>query len=197
MSFHDADHRFWRRHLLQQERLFWDGRPGWHLSLDRKALALATPGIIACTAVLLDASLSRVIWGNRLLAADDGTGAQLMWFAGIALAWCIFYVLSRSSEHIPMLTRYALTDRRVLISSRLPWVGLYTKHLTPMTAITEPASDPGTIYFDERLEKYGRNTLSFSMVTNLVAHEKKVGFFNIADARRVYDLMRKVMEGSA
>ncbi len=197
MSFHDADQRFWRGHLLPGERLFWDGRPQRTIRLDRVALSMCTPAALFMGLYLAVPNILSLAHGQSLLQPHEmQTDPVIFWGMLAAIGWCVYYVLSRSDIHLPQLTRYALTDRRVLIRTALPWPKLYAKHLTPMTPVKWDGDTPGTITFDDRLERYG-NSVGPMFLSRAIAGTKAVGFINIDEAPRVHALMQRVMEGKA
>ncbi|SMX45805.1 hypothetical protein [Actibacterium lipolyticum] len=194
MDLRGPDIRFWRKHLIRDERLLWDGRPEFEFKLDWTAVTMCLPAILFTVVFLADAQLFEGGFGASLSQDDPGTYRLLKIGSIGATLWCAVYI-ARTSMLIPQLTRYALTNKRALTRTLLPWPKVTVKRLTPMTEVEWNGTAPGSIFFDTENVRYGHKPTYPGLVGKFVIKERKNGFRNIADADIVYPQLLRAMEG--
>lgn len=101
-----------------------------------------------------------------------------LWNAGVYAIW-----RSYARGH----TTYTLTSKRGIIARDLPVVGRTMKSyvITSDNKIDLKDSDPGTVWFAEHITRSQNRTAT-----------TPIGFVRIADARKVYGLMREIQNAT-
>jgi hypothetical protein len=174
----------WTPHFRPDERLLWEGapQPGFHQP--GKSLFLMAFGL-----PFLLAGIGVVAFGlQRLHAAPTASDAGLAVFAaafGLPFAAIgAFLVLGPVHEALlaPRRLRYALTSRAAYIFRHTLSRKLEVYPITPTTSLElEKGKGADTVWFHTRLEQGPDGPAT--------AH---VGFRNIADGDRVFQLIRGI-----
>ena len=195
-----AEESGWANILDEDEQVLWQGRPAKPFVIRPSDLALSLFG-----AVFLAFS---VFWMAMTLSMTGGDGGLWTLFPLFGLPFVavgLYMVAGRFfyDAWVRRRTVYTLTDRRAMIAKS----GLFGRSLKswPIGAETRlelvEEGGAGTIWFAEQVTHHRRRRRSgggnFTVRAGHGTSIRKIGFELIADAGRVYRLMRDVAQGQA
>ncbi|MDF0595419.1 aspartate carbamoyltransferase catalytic subunit [Psychromarinibacter halotolerans] len=163
----------WEGILNEGETILWQGRPGHRLVIGVGQIAAMIFGLFFSGFALL--------W--MILAAQAG---GFFWMFGL-----IHFSVGLSIGVLPPFwsawsrrhTWYTLTDRRAFIATDIPLMGRKLKDypIDTQTPLTWDDGERGNVWFANEYRK-----------TKNGSRKIPIGFERIPDARKVYDLCRKV-----
>lgn len=173
----------WEDYFDPGETLLWEGQPmpvtGWSWS----ALALAAFGMPFLLAGLGVSGAAVLSVFDIEVGMFEAAGSIFLFFfglpflaAGVGMVFGPWYVARNAHR----TTRYALSDRRAYIASRL-----WTKSLEAVPILTD-----GTVTLENECNVYFRTEIGRDNDGDRVTERK--GFLNIADAAKVYRLIRDI-----
>ena len=170
--------------LLPGERIVWSGRPSAGIIFTGRDVMLIPFSVVWCGfAIFWEASASRsrapgffLLWGAMFVCI----GLYLVAGRFLVDAW------------LRRRTRYALTDRRVLIQRSRPFSDFVAVNLDrlPDVRLTERAGGTGTIRFGQPASTWGGRGFS-AWGTAL---DPTPQFLAIPEVRRVFDLVQRSTE---
>lgn len=161
------------------ENILWHGRPSARIVYGPGEIILAAVGAILWLYLL----------GGYVIVGDEGVpgvGVALVFLVPVASFMVVGY--PALSAYRRGHTRYALTSTRALISTddSRNWTSYPVERWTPLSLV---GTRPPTVYFANRvvmsaLRTWGKNPGPPTRVD--------VGFTHIAEAEKVFDLMREL-----
>lgn len=163
------------------ESILWQGRPGGRPRLTLPALKRAVPGVML--------TLFALVWVGAAMGAPG-----LFWLFGLPFLAAGLWQMLRPVLEPALSARfshYTLTDRRAFIARDLPLVGrdLHSWRITPDNRIDLIGGDDGAagtvLFADGRL---GGHAIPGPGGVG------RVGFTDIDDARKVWELMRDIQQ---
>lgn len=175
----------WEGILDPGERVLWQGRPDGELRADLSDLRRTVFGAVF--------ALAGLAWTVAVLrqGVPNGLMALVMPLAGLAFA---ALGLNLATGGIPFgvlrrrATSYTLTDRRAIVATE--WLGrrrMQSFPLGPDTHATLDDGPPPAIWFARRFVTVDEGSV-----------RTRQGFTHMgADARQVYDLIRRIQRGQA
>ena len=168
--------------LLAGERVVWEGQPATGILLTPKDAFLIPFSFIWCGFV--------IVWIAGV--AFSGGGAFAL-FGVVFLAFGLFFSVGRFAldAWLRRATRYALTDKRILIAREGPLRSFTAVALDrlPEAQISERRNGTGDVRFGQQqsLLGFGRSGFSIWMPTL----DPTPQFLAIRDARKVFDLVQR------
>ncbi|KFI31555.1 hypothetical protein CDV50_02215 [Haematobacter massiliensis] len=169
----------WEGILEPGERVLWQGQPEPGLDLSRASLGRLASALPLVIFGLFWIAVTVEAGGDDLIARLFPLfGVMILigglWHGGLRLLW---------DSYVLRHTVYTLTDRRAFIATDpMGRKRLKSWPLDEMVLLDYDGEVPGTIWFGQQFNpnRPGR---------------RRVGFQRIAEARRVYDMMRKIRAG--
>jgi hypothetical protein len=181
----NMDNGAFRERLLPGERLVWTGQPAGGLILTGRDVFLIPFSIIWCGFIVIWISLATV----GAVASGRAETALFPLFGLPFLAIGIYMVAGRfvADAWIRRRTKYAVTDRRVLILRSGPFSDFTTLALDrlPQAKLSEKQGGRGTIRFGQSVSPWTRGFGVWS-----AALDPSPQFLAIADVRKVFDLIQ-------
>lgn len=189
-SGHIVNDQGFSRHLFDGEQLLWSGRPPLGLRLTWRDIVLVPLSLFFAT---FAGTMFRDFW---VTSSQDVIFLIMAAYFTVAMA---FFVFGRLLFDIwlRLRTRYAVTDRRVLIFRKGPPSAQAYLTITDLPEVTlvEHRGDRGTIWFGPKPGLFGLNRGAFSFhlaiewraLTPSLAPDH---LFAIDDARRVFDMLQ-------
>jgi len=181
-----------RGQLAPGEKVVWEGRPKPGVLFTSADFLLIPFSIVWCAfAIFWTTTASVVTWGPS--AAGRSTPAFPFPIFGLMfVAVGLYFVIGRFAVDAWLRgrTRYALTERRVLIVRAPPFgrvTALTLARLTEVSLRKAGDSGAGSIRFGPAAALFGRN--GFSIWSP--ALDPTPQFIAIADAQKVYDLVQR------
>lgn len=167
--------------LLPGERTLWSGRPATGVLFTPKDAFLIPFSALWCGFV--------IFWIGGVLVSGGGAFAL---FGVVFLCFGLFFSVGRFilDAALRRNTRYALTDRRVLILRTGPLSSFTAVALDrlPEAQISERATGTGTIRFGQQQSLFGFGQSGLSIWTPSL--DPTPQFLAIPEARRVFDLVQ-------
>lgn len=174
---------YFQGRLLPSERILWTGAPKQGLLLTSRDIFLVPFSILWCGFA--------VFWESQALTGDAPLFFAL--WGGMFICIGLYFVFGRLivDAWARSLTRYAVTDRRILILRSPPFAKFTALDLSQAGGIdlSEGANGRGTIRFGRTMPLWGHQGMgiwspSFDPTPQLLA---------IDDARTVFDMIQKVV----
>ena len=186
MAGGEADADPFRDWLLPGERIVWSGRPAGGVIFTRRDIFLIPFSLLWCGFAILWTGLAAgaAVFSHRA----DVAGFPL--FGLIFVAIGLYFVAGRFAVDalLRKQVRYALTDRRALISRAGPLAHFTAISLDRLadSTVSERADRSGNIRFGQPISLWGRQ--GFGVWSP--ALDPTPQFLAIPDARKVFDLIQ-------
>ncbi|SPH23396.1 hypothetical protein DEA8626_02460 [Defluviimonas aquaemixtae] len=172
----------WDADLADGERLLWHGRPNASIRFLPQYWVVSAFGLVFLGVGLFELIRGRAL-GFDLLSVVHWTLASVFFLGGLYMVAGVYLADAIDRRR----TRYALTNRRALIAMTKLGARSVTSHMiTGATDLELRGEAPASVLFADELHEYEDSR-----------ERIRIGFDYIADAKQVYELMRKIQNGTA
>ena len=176
--------------LLSGERILWSGQPSTGLLFTPRDIFLVPFSLLWCGfAIFWESQVAGI--GSQFPTSASGAPDFFLLFGGAFVLVGLYFVFGRFAVDawLRRATRYAVTDRRILIARSGLLANFTSMALDrlPNVQIREGSSGRGTIQFGAQASMF--NNRSFGMWSP--ALDPTPQFLAIEDAKKVFDIIQR------